>query len=138
MTLISEPLLKRISPSTTSISMRGMALKHAVLGLSQLTLTLSVDEAAPKPVQDRSREYLAKQGSSYVMEIDQKGVDLSTGAFSSGARNQTGNISGTVLTFKYYLHAGELHLQDDNTLAGTFYYTPGGTSHQFKATAPVR
>lgn len=125
--------------NSTDQVLRGMALRQAVLGLSQLTITLAVDTSAPKAIQDSSREFLEKNGSSYVMAIDPKTKDLSTGAFNlPGNTNQRGNVSGQVVTFKYSTHTGELHLQEDNTLAGTVHYQWSSSTHQFKATAPLR
>lgn len=125
--------------NSTDEVLRGMALRHAVLSLAQLTVTLAVDTAAPKAIQDSSREFLEKNGSSYVMAIDPKTRDLSTGAFNMpGNVNQRGNISGRVVTFKYSYYTGELHLQEDNTLAGTVHYQWSSNNHQFKATAPLR
>jgi hypothetical protein len=125
--------------NSTDEVLRGMALRQAVLGLAQLTITLAVDTAAPKAIQDSSREFLEKNGNSYVMAIDPKTRDLSTGAFNMpGNVNQRGNVSGRVVTFKYPYYTGELHLQEDNTLAGTVHYQWSSNNHQFKATAPLR
>ena len=125
--------------NSTDEVLRGMALRQAVLGLAQLTITLAVDTAAPKAIQDSSREFLEKNGNSYVMAIDPKTRDLSTGAFNMpGNVNQRGNVSGRVVTFKYSYYTGELHLQEDNTLAGTVHYQWSSNNHQFKATAPLR
>lgn len=125
--------------NSTDQVLRGLALRHAVLGLSQLTITLAVDDSASKPIQESTREFLAKNGNSYVMGIDQKTKDLSTGAFNLPASSSyRGNVSGQVVTFREAYHTGELHLQEDNTLAGTLYYQRGAATHQFKATAPLR
>lgn len=125
--------------NSTDQVLRGMALRHAVLGLSQLTFTLAVDSSAPKVIQDSSREFLEKNGNSYVMAMDPKTKDLLTGEFSlPGNPNHRGNVSGQVVTFKYPYYTGELHLQDDNTLAGTVRYQWSSHNHQFKATAPLR
>lgn len=125
--------------NSTDEVLRGLALRHAVLSLAQLTITLAVDTAAPKAIQDSSREFLEKNGNSYVMAIDPKTRDLPTGAFSMpGNVNQRGNVSGRVVTFKYPYYTGELHLQEDNTLAGTVHYQWSSNNHQFKATAPLR
>ena len=125
--------------NSTDQVLRGMALRQAVLGLSQLAITLTVDNTAPKAIQDSSREFLEKNGNSYVMAIDPKTRDLSTGAFSQPGNTQSrGNISGLVVTFKYTYYTGELYLQEDNTLAGTVHYQWSSNNHQFKATAPLR
>ena len=125
--------------NSTDQVLRGMALRHAVLGLAQLTITLAVDTAAPKVIQDSSRAFLEKNGSSYTMTIDAKGKDLATGAFHAVSQpSHRGNISGQVVTFNYSYYTGELHLQDDNTLAGVVHYQWSSNNHQFKATAPLR
>lgn len=137
-----DPLMRELALdagiSSTDQVLRGLALKYAVLSLEQLNLTLTLDPAAPKEVQDKSRTYLEKTGAGYVLKIDSKSVDIPRGYFQQpGNSNRNGNISGLVLTFDYAYHTGELHLQDDNTLAGTVYYSYGG-NHQFKAAAPIR
>lgn len=125
--------------NSTDQVLRGMALRHAVLGLAQLTISLAVDESAPKEIQESSREFLLKNGSVYTMTIDEKSKDLSTGAFHAvGQPSHRGNVSGLVVTFKYSYYSGELHLQDDNTLAGTMHYQWSSNNHQFRATAPLR
>jgi hypothetical protein len=125
--------------NSTDQVLRGLALRHAVLGLAQLTLTLTVDDSAPKSTQETTRDYLEKSGSTYVMAIDQKTKDLSTGAFNLPSyANHRGNVSGLVVTFNYSNYIGELHLQDDNTLAGTLSHARSGKAWQFKATAPLR
>lgn len=137
-----DPLMRELALdagiASTDQVLRGLALKYAVLSLEQLNITLSLDPDAPKEVQEKSRTYLEKTGAGFVLKIDTKSVDIPRGYFQQpGNSNRTGNISGLILTFDYAYHAGELHLQDDNTLAGTIYYNYGG-NHQFKATAPVR
>lgn len=137
-----DPLMRELALdagiASTDQVLRGLALKYAVLSLEQLNLSLILDPGAPKEVQEKSRAYLEKTGSSFVLKIDTKSVDVARGYFHlPGNSNRTGNISGLVLTFDYGYHTGELHLQDDNTLAGTVYYSYGG-NHQFKASAPIR
>lgn len=138
-----DPLMRELALdaglNSTDQVLRGMALRHAVLGLAQLTISLEVDESAPKEIQESSRAFLLKNGSSYAMTIDDKGKDLGTGAFhAAGQASHRGNVSGQVVTFKYSYHSGELHLQDDNTLAGKVFYQWSSHNHQFKATAPLR
>jgi hypothetical protein len=123
--------------ASTDELLRALALKHALLGLGQLSITLAVDESAPKAIQERSRAYLEKNGRSYLLKIEAKRTDLRTGLFGTGGASYKGNVSGFVVTFDYGPYAGELYLQDDNALAGTLYSTHGGTN-QFKASAPLR
>lgn len=137
-----DPLMRELALdaglASTDRVLRGLALRHAVLGLAQLTITLAVDDSAPKPVQERTRDHLEKSGNSYVAPIDPKGSDLTNGAFHSGNAKYRGNVSGLVVTFSYPYYTGELHLQDDNSLAGVVYYNHGSTNYQFKASAPLR
>ncbi|MFX3658242.1 MAG: hypothetical protein ACN6I7_03710 [bacterium] len=124
--------------ASTDQVLRGLALKHVVLGLEQLTITLTTDTAAPGPSQERARAYLEKTGPSLQLEIDTKKTDFGRGMFHQpGNTSRSGNVSGLVVTFNYGYHTGELHLQDDNTLAGTVHYSYGG-DHQFQAVAPLR
>jgi hypothetical protein len=123
--------------ASTDQLLRGLALRYTVLGLEQLNLTLAPDASAPKPVQERVQAYLEKTGRNFVLNIDPDRVDLPRGTFGAGSPSNSGNVSGTVVTFDYGYYTGELHLQDDNTLAGTVYYSYGG-DHQFKASAPLR
>jgi hypothetical protein len=137
-----DPLMRELALdaglASTDQVLRGVALKHAVMGLAQLSITLAVDTAAPKPVQERARAHLEKSGASFLLVIDTQNVDLNRGFFHPPRQPAyNGNVSGLVLTFNYGYHSGELHLQEDSTLAGTVHYSPGG-DHQFKATAPLR
>lgn len=137
-----DPLMRELALdaglSSTDQVLRGMALKHAVLNLAAIHVTLAVDESAPKPVQERVQAYLQKSGRTYQVEIDPKSVNPERGSFyGRGNPSHSGNVSGTVVTFSYGYYTGELHLQDDNTLAGHVHYSYGG-DHQFKATAPIR
>ncbi|MEQ8859936.1 MAG: hypothetical protein RIC56_14935 [Pseudomonadales bacterium] len=137
-----DPLMRELALDAGFASsdevLRGQALKHAILGLEQLSITLSPDPAAPQAVQQRVQNYLEKTGASFILNIDTKDVDLGKGAFhQAGNASRNGNVSGLVVTFDYQYHTGELHLTDDNTLAGTINYSYGG-HHQFKATAPIR
>lgn len=137
-----DPLMRELALdaglASTDQVLRGLAFKHAVLGLSQLNITLTLDPAAPKESQEKVQAYLQKTGANWQLEIDPKTVDLGRGYFQlPGNATRNGNISGLVLTFNYGYHTGELYLQDDNTLGGSVYYSYGG-NHQFKATAPIR
>jgi len=137
-----DPLMREIALDTglasTDRVLRGLALKHTILGLAQLSITLTVDDSAPKPVQDKSVKYLEKNGNNYILTFDPKGSDLNRGFFHPpGNLHWAGNVSGTVVTFNYGKYTGELILQDDNTLAGLVHYNQGG-GHRFKATAPLR
>lgn len=124
--------------ASTDQVLRGMALKHAILSRDQLTITLGTHPAAPDPVKARCTTYLEKNGASYVLNIDVDKADLNRGAFHlPGNSTRKGNVTGLVVTFDYGYHTGELHLQDDNTLAGIVHYNYGG-DHQFTATAPLR
>ena len=124
--------------ASTDQLLRGLALRHTVLGLAQLSLTLVADDAAPKPTVERSQAYLEKTGRGWLLVLDGKRSDLQTGRFGGSRSYETGDVSGLVLTFGYGHYSGELHLQDDNTLAGTVYYNTGQGDHQFKASAPLR
>src|SRR5690606_26965406 len=110
-----DPLMRELAldsgRSSTDRVLLGLVRWHAVLGLAQLTITLAVDESAPKPVQERTRDYLVKSGNSYIAPIDPKGSDLTNGAFHSGNAKYRGNVSGLVVTFNYPYYTGELHLQ---------------------------
>ena len=137
-----DPLMRELALDTglasTDQVLRGLALKYAVLGLEQLNIRLAPDPDAPKESQGRVEAYLQKTGAGYTLDIDSKSIDLSRGYFHKpGNANNSGNVSGLVLTFDYQYYAGELHLQDDNTLAGTVHYSYGG-NHQFRAVAPIR
>ncbi len=133
-----DPLMRELALDTglasTDQVLRGLAFKHAVLGLDQLVLTLEKNESAPKKVQERTEVYLERYGQKLVINIDTSEVDLNRGYFAYG--NQTGNISGTVMTFDYGNYLGDLRLQDDNSLAGQVNF--GNGNSQFKATAPIR
>lgn len=137
-----DPVMRELALDTgfasTDQVLRGLALKYAVLGLEQLVLTLEKDESAPEAVQENTDAYLVRYSHILVIDIDSSKVDLSRGYFvNPGSSNQTGNVSGTVITFDYGRHSGDLRLQDDNSLAGQVNYDSGG-SHQFTATASIR
>ncbi len=136
-----DPLMRELALDTgfasTDQVLRGLAFKHAVLGLEQLVLTLEKDKSAPKKVQERTDAYLEQRGQKLVIDIDMGEVDLNRGYFVHPRyENQTGNISGTVMTFDYGNYIGDLRLQDDNSLAGQVNF--GNGNSQFKATAPIR
>ena len=115
--------------------MRNLAFKHALLGQNQINMVIAVDISAPKAVQEKSVAYIDKYGSSWVLRIDPKTVDLVTGKFvSPNGTIYQGAVSGPRLTFIYEHRSGELRLQDDNSLTGTVHHDGA----QFKATASFR
>jgi len=123
--------------ASTDSLLRNTAFKYTVLGLEQIIITLIVDTKAPKEIQEKSTKYLNESGQSFKLDINTKKIDLGTGKFERPNNSgYTGNVNGSLLTFSYGSFQGELHLMEDNSLAGRI--SNPGWGYQFNATASVR
>jgi len=111
--------------------MRAMAFKALVMSLDNVHLTLTLDIAAPKKVQEASASWLERFGNSYVVSLKEKNLEAGTFNFHGGE----GQVSGLEFVFKKGNDNGALTLTDDNALAGTARL---GGNTQFKATARLR
>jgi len=114
--------------------MRAMAFKALLMSQDNIHVALTVDPSAPKPMQEASAQYLAKNPSGLVVPMENKNVEA--GSFKKG--RWQGQVSGTEFVFSNSLNnyaAGALTLRDDNTLRGVVHLHG---KYQFLGTAKVR
>lgn len=114
--------------------LQAMAFKKVIMGLDRIVLTLEPVEDQPEEGRTAAQNHLAAAGNSYVIEMPKK--DEKAGTFSVNS-SSNGEVSGTILTFKYQYDSGMLELQDDATVNGqvTLYKSGYG---KFDATARIR
>ncbi|WP_200381207.1 hypothetical protein [Thiococcus pfennigii] len=114
--------------------LQGMAFKEAILGLNRILMSLEVDKGQPEEVQARAQAILQKDGSSYEVPIVEG--DRKTGVFKTRG-SDTGQVSGTTVTFKNGYDSGQLALVDETTIRGPIRIYQRGNGG-FIATAKIR
>ena len=114
--------------------MQAMAFKETILSLNRIDFTLELDTSQPETVQAKAQAYLNANGARYAFPIVK--VDKKTGIFTIKQAN-TGQVSGTRLTFKNGHDSGQLELVDETTIKGTITAYKGGYGG-FIATAKIR
>lgn len=114
--------------------MQAMAFKETIFSLNRIAFTLEIDTSQPETVQTKAQAYLNQNGARYEFPIAK--VDKKTGIFTIRSAN-TGQVSGTRLTFKNGYDSGELELVDETTIKGTITTYKGGYGG-FIATAKIR
>lgn len=106
--------------SSTDRTLRGLALKHAILTRSEVSITLVPDPTIRGNAQAEAQNYIAKFGDQYALKISDYRLDMVSGTFRADGLIE-GTVSGLVLTFASDRVRGRLELQDDNSLAGTLF-----------------
>jgi len=114
--------------------MQAMAFKETILSMDRIILSLEIDTSQPADVQAKAQQYLSSKGSTYQIPIVE--VDRSTGIFKIYSSN-TGQVSGTMVTFKFNHDSGTLELVDETTIQGAVSLYKGGYGG-FIATAKIR
>ncbi len=114
--------------------MQAMAFKETILSLNRIVFTLELDTSQPETVQQKAQAYLNSSGARYEFPIVK--VDKKTGVFTIKSSN-TGQVNGTMLTFKYGYDTGQLDLVDETTIKGIITTYKGGVGG-FIATAKIR
>jgi hypothetical protein len=120
--------------ASTDSLLQGLAFKAAVLSLDRLILKLKIDETQSEAVQTAANKYIERFGDTYVLDMHDK--DLKAGTFGK-RNNNAGEISGTMLTFRYGNNTGTLKLRDEATVEGEVTLYHGGYG-KFDAAAEIR
>ena len=119
--------------ASTDPLMQGMALKEAVLGLDRIVMTLEIDPGQPETGKTKAQAYMNSNGNTYTLQITAR--DRKTGVFKM--KTNTGQVTGTMITFKNGHDEGSLRLVDETTLKGDVKLYKGGLG-TFNATAKIR
>ena len=114
--------------------LQAAAFKEAIMSLDRIHLTLVVDQDASDAIQKKSQAYIDKNGDQYIIPLDKK--DPAAGTFSSGY--QSGEVTGTHLTYVFGQNNGTLPLKDDNAISGDFTLKDRKDKLMFVATGKIR
>jgi hypothetical protein len=114
--------------------MQATAFKEVILSLDRIYFTLEIDTSQPETVQQKAQAYLNSNGAKYDLSITK--ADKKTGTFTVKSNN-TGQVSGTTLSFKNGHDSGQFELIDETTIKGKFMGYKGGFGG-FIATAKFR
>jgi hypothetical protein len=113
--------------------LQAAAFREAIMSLDRLHLTLSVDTSAAQEMQEKARAYLDKNGNTLVLVFKKK--DRKAGTFSNA--NLSGEVTGTLVTYKHGHGSGTLELKDDNAVSGNVTVYSSGYM-QFLASGRIR
>ena len=113
--------------------LQAAAFREAVMSLDRLHLTLSVDTSAAAEMQENAKQYLDKKGDALVVVLRKK--DPKAGTFSGP--NLSGEVTGTLVTYKWGYGSGSLELKDDNAVGGNVVVYDGKPL-QFLASGRIR
>lgn len=113
--------------------MQAMAFKEVIMGLDRIVMSLEIDTTQPETVQAKAQVVLNSTGSSYSFQITDR--DRKAGTFKM--RTNSGQVSGTMLSFKNGHDEGTLSLVDETTMKGEIRIYKGGYGG-FIATAKIR
>ena len=114
--------------------LQAAAFQEAIMSLDRIHLELTVDSSAAQEIQEKSKDYLAKNGDALVLDLAKK--ERKAGTFS-GRAGFKGEVTGTHLTYVLGRGSGVLELKDDDAVTGkvTVY---SGAYLEFLATGKIR
>ena len=113
--------------------LQAAAFREAIMSLDRLHLTLSIDPDASSEMQEKAGKYLDKNGNALVIVFKKK--DPKAGTFSGASLS--GEVTGTLVTYKLGYGSGSLELRDDNAISGNVVVYSSGTM-QFLASGRIR
>jgi hypothetical protein len=115
--------------------LQGMAFKEAILRLNRILMSLEVDTSQPQAIQDNAQAWIGAQGGIFQLPIIE--TDRDTGIFKIYSKD-TGQVTGTQMTFTYGHSTGQLSLLDETTIKGPVKLYMSGKFGGFIATAKIR
>ena len=114
--------------------MQAMAFKEVILSLDRIVLTLEIDKSQSAEMQAQAQKILDLKGKTYVIPII--GTDRKTGVFKIKS-SYTGQVTGTMVSFKVSYDGGTLSLVDETTMKGPVTISSSGYGG-FIASAKIR
>jgi hypothetical protein len=104
--------------ASADIVLQELAFKHAIMALDRLHLSLTADPEQTKEMLALTNDYLAANGNSMTLTMGWKDPEKGRFQVNKSSAQYAGEVSGSLLTFKYYKQEGTLRLVDESAIEG--------------------